>query len=137
MRPENFWMKLPITSETSKKNQCDSEEEDAYHACMIPYLSVGGYGVWNRDPVTYQTATHRKSLSKTNKVESRGHGFGCDGPGKKWVVILPRSRQILIHAYKKMLALPKVSRAGGGVVFHHVCRFLAAYSNACSLLIFW
>ena len=39
------------------------------------------------------------------------------------MVILPRSRQILIHAYKKMLALPEVSRAGGGVVFHHVAFF--------------
>ena len=64
-------------------------------------------------------------IIQTDKAESRGHDFGCDGPRKKWVVILPRSRQILIHAYKKMLALPKVSRAGGGVVFHHVA-FLAA-----------
>ena len=51
-------------------------------------------------------------------------------------MILPRSRQILIHAYKKMLALPKVSRAGGGVVFHHVA-FWRHNSNACFLLIFW
>ena len=75
-------------------------------------------------------------IIQTDKAESRGHDFGCDGPRKKWVVILPRSRQILIHAYKKMLALPKVSRAGGGVVFHHVA-FWRHNSNACSLLIFW
>ena len=35
-----------------------------------------------------------------------------------------------------MLALPKVSRAGGGVVFHHVA-FWRHNFNACSLLIFW
>ena len=75
-------------------------------------------------------------IIQTDKAESRGHDFGCDGPRKKWVVILPRSRQILIHAYKKMLALPKVSRAGGGVVFHHVA-FWRHNSNACFLLIFW
>ena len=60
MRSEDFWMKLPITSEL--------REEDVYHAGMVPCLSIGGHGVQDRKSVTDQTAIYRKSSSRPTKL---------------------------------------------------------------------